>query len=381
MANHFSSLKEEDNQLRGNARRKGTFFGLEERIKKFLDKCVKESIYIYDPDNREELWVMVGYWASILSSITGENMSIPMLRPPSEDPTKLDPITIKKSWTRDEVESILKSGAKVILSGDLRGMDLEGLDFTNVEDLDGVDLSGSNLKGAKFRKGIVFRNVDLIGTDMEDVECENMSFQKVTLIGVKLINANLKDTNFSPETDFGYSDLSKADLSNATLKRVKMIACRLDGATLNQTQFTNANLGYASLVGITGSPNFTKAELYVVDLERAILNGATFDNSSLWGSSMVRAELKNCSFVKIDFSNVDLHDANFAGSNVEGAVFREAIRLEGAKLMNAKNLEKAELSDEQRKMLISKGPLKAEEEVMPKEKSGSKKEAITLNAN
>ncbi len=380
MASHFSGLKVEDNQLRRNAKQKGTFSGSEERIKKFLDKCVEESIHIYDLDNREELWGIVGYWASILSSITQENVSIPMLHPPIEDPMRLDPVTIKKVWTRDEVESILESGAKVILRGDLRGMNLEGLDFTNVEALDRVDLSASNLKGAKFGKNTVFRNVELIGTDMEGIECENIFFQKVTLLAVKLINANLKDTDFFPGTDFGYSDLSGADLTGATLQKAKMIACKFDRATLDQTQFIEADLGYASLVGITGSPDFTKAKLHVVDLTRAILNHVSFDGSSLWGASMVRATLKNCSFVETHFSGADLHDADFTGSNVEGAVFREAKRLEGAKLEDAKNLEKTKLSHKQTEMLIKKGLLKAEVKVISKEKTRGKKQT-PLKAN
>lgn len=378
MVDHFSSLKKKDSQFRSDARQKGNFSGLEKQIVIFLDKCVEESIYIYDPDNREELWVMVGYWAATLSSITGENMSIPMLRPPSEDPTKLDPITIKKSWTRDEVESILKSKVKVILSGDLRGMDLEGLDFSNVEDLVEVELSASNLKGAKFRKNMVFKNVELPWTNMDNVELENISFQgKVTLVGATLKNANLKDTDFSRETDFGYSDLSNADLSGATLEEAKMIACRLDGATfLNQTSLREADLRYSKLIGITGSPNFTGAKLHSVDLTRANLNNAIFDGSFLKGSSMVRAVLRDCSFVGINFYDVNLHDADFAGSNVEGAVFREAKRLERAKLEGVINLEKAEFSDKQTEMLIRKGLLKAEEKEVSKEKSG-KKETIT----
>ncbi len=372
MADHFSGLKEEDSQIRSKAREKHTFSGLEEQIKEFLDRCVKESVYIYNPDNIEELWTIVAYWAATLSSITGENMSIPMLKSPLEDPTMLDPVTIEKGWTRDKIEGILESGVKVILSGDLRGMDLEGLDFTNAE-IKEVDLSASNLKGAKFRKGIVFRNVDLTGTDMEGIECENISFQGVTLIGVKLKNVNLKDSTFAPGTDFGYSDLSNADLSGATLEKTKLIACILDGATLNETQFIETALGYARLFRIKGSPNFTNAKLHGVDLRMANLEKAIFDGSSLKGSRMEGAKLKDCSFAKTDFSDVDLNGTDFTGSNVEGAIFLEVEELERAKLEKAVNLEKAELSDDQRRIFIEKGFLKAEEEVVPKEKPDRKK--------
>ncbi|MBU1628402.1 hypothetical protein KKB18_13620, partial [bacterium] len=169
MSERFKELKKKHESLRKESGQEDELLKVD--IQQFLNDCVKESVYIYDPDYREELCAIVTYWASLLSSITGKNIPIPMLKSPIEDSLMLDSVIIKKYWPRDRIKDILDSKIKVILSGDLRGMDLEGLDFTNVDTLKGVDLSASYLKGVKFRKNMVFQNVDLIGTDMEGVEC------------------------------------------------------------------------------------------------------------------------------------------------------------------------------------------------------------------
>jgi uncharacterized protein YjbI with pentapeptide repeats len=128
-------------------------------------------------------------------------------------------------------------------------------------------------------------------------------FVHSTLIGINLQRADLCDTN-----------LSHAQLVKANLREANMQGVNLRGANLKETQLIEANLRGADL---------TEANLEHTFLSGAILDGAKLVRAkietSLWGASLVNADLHDA-----NLSGAELFKANLTGANLLGANFRDA---------------------------------------------------------
>ena len=172
---------------------------------------------------------------------------------------------------------------------------------------------------------------DLSGKSLENLDLSNLDFKRANLSGANLFGAKLVGAN-----------LAGANLSGA----------KLDLAWIMRTNFTNADLSHASLLGLVVSSgldispaeaavfrgaNFSGAHI-IARLSRFDLSGANFANAKMG------ADMKNQSMglMRADLSGSNLSGANFSGADLSRALMRFA-DLTGANLSGA-NLTGADLS-------------------------------------
>ncbi len=169
------------------------------------------------------------------------------------------------------------------------------------------------------------------GKSLENLDLSNVDFKQANLSGTNLFGAKLVG-----------ADLSGANLSGA----------KLDLAWIMRTNFTNADLSHASLLGLVVSsgldispaeaPVFRGANLsgahIIARLSQFDLSGANFANARMG------ADMKNQSMglMRADLSGANLAGANFSKADLSRALMRFT-NLTGANLSGA-NLTGADLS-------------------------------------
>lgn len=271
---------------------------------------------------------------------------------------------------------------------DLRGVDLRGAFFESAN-LDGSDLSGATLSNAmlahaslvdtKFHgvklDGANFGKAKLLRTELRDCDLSNAVFELTTLeeavldgstltgarlmeakllrvsaqrvVGERLvfINVELQSVDFSGaklnQGTFIANDLRGSKFEGATLTAVTFLNCKADGVhfdggdltnlrcvegtSLNDAVFTEANLSGANLRGMPlANADFRKATLDKADLCECDLSGAKLYQAIARGtrfdvSDLRNAELMAANFMHASFARATIYGADLRGSNLHGA--------------------------------------------------------------
>jgi uncharacterized protein YjbI with pentapeptide repeats len=253
----------------------------------------------------------------------------------------------------------------------LADADLSSVDLTDYK-LINASFVKCNLFNATFRKtilqGVDFRNVNLNLASFDNSYLKNVTFSYAQLNSSSFDNSHLTDVTFS------YAQLNSSSFDNSYLKNVTFYEANLTDASfvrghLTQMDFsraivTNANftgiraLGAISMKGINTifneadlteadfaeciliNASFIKAQLVIVDMSNAILDGANFTNADLFGTNFYRSKLSesifdrsNASFASFD--GTDLVATKWLDSDVRSADFSQA------------NLSLASITDDQ----------------------------------
>ena len=166
------------------------------------------------------------------------------------------------------------------------------------------DLSGVNLKDADLR-GINLRYADLVSARLDGADLTGANLMYSHLTNTHFERAELVRSMFfgavGGEPQFLESNLSYAKMTGAHLGATNMENALLEGADLGDTDFTysqfdKANLTSADLRGT----NLSKASLLDANLDRALLSGTVFGDTSLLGTR----NLETC--VHYDLSIIDV---------------------------------------------------------------------------
>ncbi len=212
-------------------------------------------------------------------------------------------------------------------------------------DLSGADLSdavleaaqashalflNANLHGALLH-GIDFRGAEFGSADLSFVRANYASFSECEMTGVSLEGALLQDADFSLAqlTDASFvranlsgarfsharianADFSSACLDNAILHDHDLTEARLVGAMFRSAQLRRCNLEYQEM---------PDADFRAADLSGALLTGSVMPRASFSGADLSRTGLADVEWENADLTNADLRQASFhAGSSRSGLV-------------------------------------------------------------
>lgn len=97
-------------------------------------------------------------------------------------------------------------------------------------------------------------SIDLDGAMLIEMDLAHIDLQNASLVSAELDVADLRNADLKGATlvaaDLGLADLSAADLSGAILDGAYLYGANLCGAILNKADFTEAEIGYTSLVDV-----------------------------------------------------------------------------------------------------------------------------------
>ena len=209
------------------------------------------------------------------------------------------------------------------------------LDFRG-QDISSLDLSGQDLSGALFNQTTIFssntggqiQGVNLSGTEanLSNLPLMNVDFRGVNLAGVNLSNSDLNGALFDQTTIFSSSDpalgfhgqsvganLANSDphrapnLSNLVLMHVDFRGVNLAGVNLSNSDLFGAIFDQTTIfsssdpaLGFHGHPS-----------------GANLSNND----PVRAANLSNLPLMNVDFRGVNLAGVNLSNSDLNGALF------------------------------------------------------------
>jgi len=227
----------------------------------------------------------------------------------------------------------------------------EGCDFQGI-DLSGLDLTGFSLKNAKFGGATLantkFNGASLAGADFTGakISCADFSgidkdhlndltqtsFPNIQLAPPAACRMGLKFAKLSANTLavalWKSVDLTGSiftDLQGKTLSSQSQ-PLDLTGAVLTGTSLQNAVLDYATGIpaaNVAGTI-FDQGSLKSCNLQRAVLDGASFQATDLTGAELAGASLKHANLDhavgigKLDFSTVTLDHTSFRYLDLTG---------------------------------------------------------------
>ena len=201
----------------------------------------------------------------------------------------------RTKWVRAHLQGAFFLNAKlndaVMSAADLRRAQLSQVDATGATLDSQTQLSGAHLSGA-ILKGVNLTSAILQGADGLPAADLSLAFMPdAVLTDAKLTGVNMSHANF-------YGALAKAD-----------------NATMQQMDFSNANLGSLNLT----QGRLRGAKLDAADLVNAILISADLTATpDLIGSSLVQANLQGADFTKAQLGGANL--SNAAVSLADGVV-------------------------------------------------------------
>ncbi|MGB5975041.1 MAG: pentapeptide repeat-containing protein, partial [Nodosilinea sp.] len=227
---------------------------------------------------------------------------------------------------------VLHSGSlnQVDLSGTSLGYIIESPDaFTLVleqQNLAGIVWRNAVLSGARLRKAKLFAPgadgrkdtfddwiTDFSGSDLTEASLVAAELQDTIFRNTSLIRANLSNA-IAPQADFSGANASSAWFIAADLRNGVF-----DGTSLVGSDFTDANLGQASLVAARlHQATLAAAKLSRADLTQADLSEANLSEADLVGTDLRQANLSNSRLRGADLSQANLAQANLTGANLEG---------------------------------------------------------------
>jgi uncharacterized protein YjbI with pentapeptide repeats len=160
-------------------------------------------------------------------------------------------------WEHRDVRPELRDA--VLSDAKLRGADLTGADLTGAyfkgAYLRGTLLASADLAGANFT-GANLTGADLIGANLTTINLKDANLRGAYLTDVCLTSAHLGNA-YLRHADLAGADLRKANLTGAYLGDVTLVEAKLSGANLSGTNLSGADLRHADLE----DTNFTNARL------------------------------------------------------------------------------------------------------------------------
>lgn len=161
-----------------------------------------------------------------------------------------------------------------------------------------------------FRNRLTTKGGDLTAEDLLAYEAAGGTLEKAKLNGVCLMGEDL--TGFS----FPKARFHRANLAGCQGDDVSFV-----GARLWATQFYGAE--FIGIPGVTGRPNFHRAEFLEADLTRAKIHNANCTWACFRGANLTNASFQGSDLSNSDFTGATLKDCDFLGAKLDGARFDE----------------------------------------------------------
>lgn len=221
---------------------------------------------------------------------------------------------------------------------DLSGHDLSGADLRGAI-LDGVAWPGVNLAGADLSRAMIsradLRGADLTRANLDRAVLDQARLDAVSAAGCSARRAQMQAVNLSgahlSQADLTAADCTRANLTGANLSAVQGPDLRLNGAVLQDADFSAAVLPGARADAMT---NGTRASFHGADLRNARWSGArlrkaNFTKANLGGADLCKADLRQANLFQATarqarLIKADLRQANLAGLNLLRGSLRHA---------------------------------------------------------
>lgn len=306
-----------------------------------LPILVNSLAYVEDGTASAMEIVMASIGVSALSHLAKMNRVAYISFPRSELSTKQPPTSLNQekilSRTKFLIETIIRlnSGESSIefdtteldLSGiKLQELQLKGIYFRKTI-LDEADFTGTNLRGSRFRGSSLiktkFTHADLRKADFTGSEgmaiftranAEEAIFDHVHFGEALFQGTNLKSVSFQgaslEKSDFSGATIGSTALHGANLNQAKLYKTFLDGAQMDDCEFT--------------SSDFQQAQINKSQASKSRFNRAVFDHASLEMSVFVQ-----CDFGGGAFNSCRMHGVQFIDCNLGGAKFNDCVLEEG----------------------------------------------------
>lgn len=156
-----------------------------------------------------------------------------------------------------------------------------------------------------------------------DVSAAALVVGRVSQLFESQYEVDLSDTFLSgvdfQGADFRFANFSNSDLSGANLNGANLVGARFARANLSKVKFNNANLLMASL---------WKSNLENSEMEETVLMSTVFDDSVMRGAGILRADMMECSFTDVDFTNGKLLDCRVDYGDFTGTIFVNSVLYE-----------------------------------------------------
>jgi len=205
-----------------------------------------------------------------------------------------------------------------------------------------IDLSKANLTGIDLTKDYTKQAVRKRKDASQELLEENLIFKQFPQWSPKkpIIRPNLRSSSpsivkeFLFPVDVPFINLNRANLSGVNLDEAILIGAsffdaNLSGATLKGTNLRGASLQDADL----WRANLSASNLQDADLDHATLGNVILDEANLTGASLVSAKLGGASLRESRLINANLNDANLSSAHLNRADLKGA-SLWGAMLYN-----------------------------------------------
>ena len=162
---------------------------------------------------------------------------------------------------------------------------------------------------------------------VDGLDCFAEDFKQINLHGETVKNAEFEECTFI-----------SCDFSETLFRSCRFIDCRFENCNLSVMKLTDSMISgcefiSSKMIAIDWTMCDWKSLLSIESLKfkECILN-----DSSFYGLSQDRIEMKQCSLKEVDFSSGSFKNANFSSSDFKGALFGDT-HLEYADFTDASN--------------------------------------------
>ena len=160
-------------------------------------------------------------------------------------------------------------------------------------------------------KKIFFERTDLQYEDLNDVNLEKINFRHVKLQNAIVTNTSLQGSILQ-DAQLQDTHLLIANLQGCNLKKAQLMNAYLDNANLQKVNLQGANLQGAKLM----ETNCQNADLQFANLEKT-----RFEHADLKNAKLQHADLANAYFKDTDLRGADLYEAHLQNTHLNGAIF------------------------------------------------------------
>lgn len=163
--------------------------------------------------------------------------------------------------------------------------------------------------------------VNLSGMDLTTIHVlPNTDFSNANLRFACLVGMNLNGINLSN------ANLMNAKLNKSSLRDAILSDAILDGAKLSEVDLTNANLSRVRLAEIRpNGPDFSFAKLDYANLKWANFTSALFHGSTLYGSDCSSVNFRYAKFEDANLDHANLACADFTDATLDSVSFINAL--------------------------------------------------------
>ncbi len=172
-----------------------------------------------------------------------------------------------------------------------------------------------------------FSNLDLTACELEDctfTRCtfENTRFRSGQLQGAQFFHCQFNDAESEAPADFSAANLREAEFHHCNLNLVSFERCRGYGLSFNQCHMQGLNLSMGDFRLPVGDSELAELNILDCNLSFANLSNNYLAHCAITGNRMLEASLEYTDFTEADLSNNEMHGISANGVTLRGADLR-----------------------------------------------------------